>query len=95
MGLEFEIGPEGQRIYVLKEQSDVYPNAAAKPIPDDPGVAFIAALDLMNRTMMKHPRAAAIVQAWPEDERDELRAGGIILIATAWLDNVKMTLEGT
>ncbi len=87
--MEIEIGPEGQRIYVLKEQPDVYPNAAAPEIPDDPGVAFIEALDLVNRTMLKHPNHHAVAAAFTQDDRDELRAGTPIFQAAAWMDLIQ------
>ncbi len=60
-----------------------------RPIPDDPGVAFIEALDLMTRTMLAHPNHHGVAAAFSQDDRDELRAGTPIFEATAYMDLVQ------
>ena len=62
-------------------------------IPDDPGVAFIDALDLMTRTMLKHQFYTSVVAALDQDERDELVAGTPIFQATAWMDLIQKMLS--
>ena len=61
-------------------------------VPDEPGVAFIAALDVMRRTMLKHMDAVAIVAALPQDERDEMTAGVPIYAMTLWMDLIQRTI---
>lgn len=61
-------------------------------ISDDPGVAFIDALDLMTRTMLKHQFYTSVVAALDQDERDELVAGTPIFQATAWMDLIQRKL---
>ncbi len=65
------------------------PTEDADPIPDDPDEAFMAALDVMTRTMLAHPDHHAVAAAFGQDDLDELRAGTPIFQATAWMDKVQ------
>ncbi len=62
---------------------------AVTPIPDDPDEAFMAALDVMTRTMLAHPDHHDVAAAFGQDDLDELRAGTPIFQATAYMDLIQ------